>query len=648
MPVLTIKNLTKSIGSRTLFREVSLGVEEGEKIGFIGPNGAGKSTLFSILAGLDQPDTGTLSFRRGGTIGFLPQEPVFPAGMTIRDAVSAGRPEMVEALAGYHAISVQLTTATGDEAERLLTRQGERMARIEALGGWEWQHEIETILSHLGIPDSERVVDALSGGERKRVALARVLLDAPDLLILDEPTNHLDADTTLWLEERLLAYQGAVLLVTHDRYFLDRVVTRMVEIEGQAFNVFEGGYTEYLEQKAEREARRAVENAKRDRLIEQELAWVRRSPSARTGKQKARIDRLEAVRAQADANRPVRQEAEFSFGPPPRLGRTILELDHVSKSFAGRPLFRDLTTLLRGGERIGIVGPNGAGKTTLLRVILGETAPDSGEVRFGVNTLPAYFDQARAHLDPSRSVYESVADEDWVEFGGKRVHLRSYLERFLFPTATHEQRVGSLSGGERNRLLIAKLLLQEANLLILDEPTNDLDLQTLRVLESALAEFGGCVLVVTHDRFFLDKVATGLLVFESDGEVRRHEGGYDLYRRLREEDRKAAAPAATGSSPKTAGQAGGKNDKAASSTATARPRRLSNAERRELAAMEERILEAETKRDELGALLADPSLYVEKPDQVASARTRFEEAGRAVEALYERWTELEALSSGGN
>jgi len=639
MPVLTIQQLSKSIGSRTLFHEASLGIEEGEKVGFIGPNGVGKSTLFAILAGLESPDTGSIAIRRGATVGYLPQEPVFPPGMSIREAVSVGRPGMVEALADHHELSLRLTTATGEEAERLLARQGDCMARIEALGGWEWQHEVEAILTRLGIPDSDRIVDDLSGGERKRVALARVLLDAPDVLLLDEPTNHLDADTTLWLEDRLLESSGAVLLVTHDRYFLDRVVTRMVEIEGQGFNIFEGGYTEYLEQKAEREERRAVEAEKRDRLIEQELAWVRRSPSARTGKQKARIDRLAAVRAEAEAARPVRRETEFSFDTPPRLGRTVLDLEHLSKSFAGRPLFRDLTTLLRAGERIGIVGPNGAGKTTLLRVILGQEEPDSGTVRFGINTVPAYFDQARTDLDPSRSVYESIAGEEWVDFGGRRIHLRSYLERFLFPTATHEQRVGSLSGGERNRLLLAKLLLQEANLLILDEPTNDLDLQTLRVLESALAEFGGCVLVVTHDRFFLDKVATGLLVFEGDGVVRRHEGGYDLYRRLREEERKGAAVSTSSAKRGTPAVRTGGTSPAPG------PRRLSHAERKELAAIEERILEAEARRDELGEQLTSPALYVDTPDRVAAVRTEFEEAGHLVETLYERWAELEALAA---
>ncbi len=641
MPLLTIQSLEKSYGSRPILSGASLGVEEGEKVGFIGPNGTGKSTLFAILAGLEPPDAGTIAIRRGATIGFLAQEPEFASGTTIRAAVSGGRREMIETLAEYETIAGALASGPAVGADRLLARQGELMARIDDLGGWDWQHEIDTLLSQLGIGDPDRRMEGLSGGERKRVALARVLLDAPDLLLLDEPTNHLDADTTLWLEDRLLEYRGAVLLVTHDRYFLDRVVTRMVEIDRAIFNVFDGGYTEYLEARAAREERLATEAAKRDQLIEKELEWVKRSPAARTGKQKARIKRLDSSLDRAESSRSGQPEAvDFQFAPPPRLGRTVLDLDGITHSFGDRTLIRDLSTRFRAGERIGVIGSNGAGKTTLLRIIMGELEPDSGEVKHGQNTRVAYFDQARTDLDPTLSVYESVAGQEWVEFGGRRIHARSYLERFLFPTAMHELRVGGLSGGERNRLLLAKLMLREANLLILDEPTNDLDLQTLRVLESALVDFGGSVLVVTHDRFFLDRVATGLLVFAEDGVVHRHEGGYDLYRRLRDEAREVA------------GRSRGTGRSAAKATAktqqgAARGRRLGYAERRELEGIESAILEAEALRDELGEVLTNPSLYVDTPDRVASARAEFEAAERKVEALYGRWAELEELAAAG-
>jgi ABC transport system ATP-binding/permease protein len=641
MPLLTTQQLSKSYGSRALFQDAAVSLEEGEKVGLIGANGAGKSSLMRILAGLESPDSGTISLRRGATVGYLPQEPTFDPDLTILEAAAAGRPEMIGALREYEAINERMLgivgSGGGSEADRLLARQGELMSRIDTLGGWDWQHEVERILTELGVFDWARKVDGLSGGERKRVALARVLLDRPDLLLLDEPTNHLDADTTLWLEDRLLEYPGAVLLVTHDRYFLDRVVTRMVEIEGGRFSSFDGGYTEYLEARTARADRRATEAAKQARLMEQELAWVKRSPAARTGKQKARIKRLDDLQSAAEAGRPSRGEVDFTFAPPPRLGRTVLDLEGISKSFEGRPLIRGLSTRIRAGERIGVIGPNGAGKTTLLRIIMGQVEPDAGEVRFGVNTAPAYYDQARMDLDPGLSVYDSLGAEEWVEFGGRKVHLRSYLESFLFPTRTHEQRVGSLSGGERNRLLLARLLLQEANLLILDEPTNDLDLQTLQVLEAALAEFGGSVLVVTHDRFFLDKVVTGLLVFEADGAVQRHEGGYELYRRLRAQ---AAAETAPPPQPRR------EPVRTTEPRTVPRPRKLSYRERTELEGIEEAILAAEETRDTLAVALSDPALYAETPDEVAGLRARFEEAERRVETLYARWAELEQIAAG--
>jgi len=632
MPLLTVTDLHKSHGTRLLFASVSFGIEEGEKVGFIGPNGAGKSTLLRIVAGVEPADRGTLAIRRGATVGFLPQEPELTPGETIRSAVSAGRPGMRESLDAYYAVAAEIAAAP-DPPERLLARQGELMARIDALGGWQWMHEVERVLTQLDLAGWDRRVDDLSGGERKRVALGRVLLDAPDLLLLDEPTNHLDADTTAWLEEWLLGYPGAVMLVTHDRYFLDRVVSRMVEVTPRDFASYDGGYTEYLQAKAEREAREATAAAKRDRLVEQELEWVKRSPAARTGKQKARIKRLDAARAEAEADRPA-TELDLRFGPPPRLGRTVLELEGVSKAYGGRTLIHDLTTRLRAGERIGVIGPNGAGKTTLLRLVLGLEEPDSGTIRLGANTRIAYFDQARADLDPTKSVYEAVANEEWVSFGGRRVHLRSYLESFQFPTAVQEQRVGSLSGGERNRVLLARFLLQEANLLVLDEPTNDLDLPTLLTLESALADFGGCVLVVSHDRFFLDKVATGLLVFEGDGVVHRHEGGYDLYRRLRESAAEEAAAAKEARPTK----------KPATRKEGSRPRRLTYQERRELENIEAAILAAEERRDAIGVELTKPELYVDTPEKVAELRAALAEAEARVEALYARWAELEEIA----
>jgi ABC transport system ATP-binding/permease protein len=639
--ILNVQNLQKHFGTRTLFEGASFAVDAAEKVGVIGVNGSGKSTLLRVVAGEEGHEAGSVALQRGARVGYLPQEPEFGADQTILEAVAAGRPELPRVLAEYHAVTERLGHAADADHDRLLARHGDLAARLEALGGWDVEHRIEALLTRLGVDQWHRAVEGLSGGERKRVALARVLLDRPELLLLDEPTNHLDADTTLWLEEHLLEYPGAVLLITHDRYFLDRVVTRMLEVEGGRVHSFPGGYTEYLEQKAERVERQSVEQAKRARLIEQELEWVKRSPPARTGKQQARIKRLGTLQAeQHEKKLPERDSADIRFGNPPRLGRTVLELHHVSKAFGQQVLIRDLGTRLRAGERVGVIGPNGAGKTTLLRILLGQEPADGGTVEIGENTRIAYYDQQREDLDPDASILASVADQDWVTLGTERIHVRSYLDRFLFAPATHEQKVRSLSGGERSRLLLARLFLQEANLIILDEPTNDLDLVTLQVLESVLADFPGCVLMVTHDRFFLDKIATRLLVFEGDGVVHQHEGGYDLYRRLREhreaervqqKTQKAARPA---SAPRTRERPAGS-------------RKLSYREQQELAGIEERILHAEARKEQLAARLADPALYSRSPDEVARVSAEFREAETEIERLYARWAELEEVRSGG-
>ncbi len=520
--------------------------------------------------------------------------------------------------------------------ERLIARQGEAAARIDALGGWDYEHRMEAVLTRLGVDRWERPVSGLSGGEQKRVAMARVLLQQPELLLLDEPTNHLDADTVLWLEEHLQEYPGAVMLITHDRYFLDRVVTRMVEVSVGELTAYPGGYTEYLEAKAERMERLSVEEDKRKKLIEKELAWVKRSPSARTGKQQARINRLDDLRKeQQDRRLPTRGAVEIAAGAVPHMGRTVLNLHGISKAFGDRVLIRDFSTILQAGERIGIIGPNGAGKTTLLRIILGEEPPDAGEVETGKNTRIAYFDQRREDLDPNATVFEAVSNQDWVTVAGERTHLRSYLETFLFSPAQQRQPVRSLSGGERNRVLLARLFLQDANLLILDEPTNDLDLVTLQVLESVLADWAGCVLLVTHDRFFLDKVATGLIAFEGNGAVRRHAGGYDLYRRLREQ-REAEEAARRAPEKKPA-------PRQAAPARKEGPRKLSYKEQRELEGMEAAILEAEAAKEELGARLADPALYAAPPEEAARVGAAFREVTERVEALYARWAELEEI-----
>jgi ABC transport system ATP-binding/permease protein len=644
-PILDVRGLTRSYGARTLFRGVDLSVAEEEKVGVIGRNGLGKSTLFRILAGLEGYEEGTLALRRGARVGFLPQDPPLEPGRTILETAAEGRPELREALAGYHRVNRELAGAPGSEAEaRLLERQGQLSARLDALDGWDWSHRVETVLTRLGIDGWDRTTGTLSGGERRRVSLARTLLSDPDLLLLDEPTNHLDADMVLWLEETLFDFPGAVLVVTHDRYFLDRVVDRMIEISPEGLASYDGGYSEYLEARAEREARARTEEEKRVKLLEKELAWARRSPPARTGKQKARRERAkEMATRQRERDRSRTREVELELQAAPRLGRTVLELEVVSKAYGRgddrRVILDAFTDRLLAGERIGVAGPNGVGKTTLLRIVVGNEEPDAGTVVRGANTRIGYLDQER-RLDPELSVARAVSDADWVQVGGRRMHLRAYLDRFLFPAHMQEQKVGSLSGGERNRVLLARLFLEEFNLLVLDEPTNDLDLDTLRILEEALEEFEGCVLIVTHDRFLLDKMATSLLVFEGDGRVRRHHGSWDSWLARREEER-ADVEERRREAERTRRESRASEARAQARRARAGRDRLSFHEKRELEGMEERIAALEEEKESLAARLADGAFYQESADEVAEATRRFGELERELQALYDRWMELE-------
>jgi len=608
IPVLDVQGLRKSIGGRVLLDGVSFAVGEGEKVGLIGRNGSGKSTLLHILAGLEGQDEGVVSVRKGLRVGLLAQDPELDPERTIFEAAREGR-------AGL--------------------REEE----------WDVEHRVESVLTRLGIEGWERKLGNLSGGERRRVALARTLLAEPEMLLLDEPTNHLDADTVLWLEESLFDFPGSVVVVTHDRYFLDRVVDRIVEVVGGQITSYDGGYTEYLEARAEREARERIEEGKRLRFLKKELEWARRSPPARTGKQKARRARATELSREQRANERERERErtiQLEMGEGPRLGSRILELDEVTKGYDGKILVREFSDRVLKGERIGVVGPNGAGKSTLLRLLTGAEAPDRGRVILGENTRVGILEQDRP-IDPALSVERAVSDSDWVEWRGRRLHLRAYLERFLFPPEVHRQPVGSLSGGERSRLLLARILLGDFNLLILDEPTNDLDLDTLRVLEDALESFDGCLVVVTHDRYLLDRLASALWIFRGDGEVHRHHGSWDGYlvrdradraereAREREEERKR------------------REERTAAARARAREGRadrkqLTFRERRELEGMEGRIGQMEEEKQELEARLADPGFYQERPERIGETTTRYREVEEELAQLYRRWLELEDRS----
>jgi ATP-binding cassette subfamily F protein uup len=647
--LLHASGLGLAFGSRTVFDGLTLTIEEGERVGLVGVNGSGKSSLMRMLARAAEPDRGELQLRRGATVTYLPQEPAFPEGATVASELEVARAPLRAAIDAHAAATARLAGASSGPAhDRLVAELAALSDRIEHLGGWDTAHEAKRLLDRLGVPDWERPIAELSGGARKRVAIARALLARPDLLLLDEPTNHLDADTVDWLEEELDERSGALLLVTHDRYFLDDLVDRIVEITpGGGVTSYPGNYETYLEQKLLEEDRRELSQHKRDRWIAQEVAWLRRGPEARRTKSKARIERARKLMAERGFARP--RVAEFRVAAPPRLSATVIEAEGVAKRFGDRVVLEGVELKLAAGERIGLVGPNGVGKTTFLKVLLGELAPDAGKVVTGRRTKVAYYDQQRAALDGEQTVYEAAGGspagrvgEDFIELGGRRVVLRDYLDDLLFPPAIQKMQVKALSGGERNRLLLARLFLQGANVLVLDEPTNDLDLVTLNVLERLLLDFDGSVLLVTHDRYFLDKVATAILSFDGGGRVTRWEGNYDLYRRLKAqlEAREAAAAAPKVAAPRAA--------TAPEPPKPARkPGKLSFKEQRELDGIEPALLAAEQRKGELEAALADPSTYQKAGAGVAGLRDELASVTGEIERLYARWQELEALRGGG-
>ena len=638
MTLLRAADISLSFGSRTLFHDLTLVVEEDERVGLVGVNGSGKSTLMRILAGGLTPDAGELQLRRGARVTFLAQEPEFPPGATVAGELSVAQAPLRDALAEHHALSHALGPLRGDALDRAGAQLARLADRIESLGGWDTEHQARTLLDRLGVKDWERPIAQLSGGVRKRVAIARALLARPDLLLLDEPTNHLDADTVDWLEDALDALPGALLLVTHDRYFLDSLVDRVVEIQpGGGLVSYPGNYQAYLEQKLSAEADAERSEHKRGRWIAQEVAWLRRGPEARRTKSRARIERARRLMAEPRFRRP--RVPELQLAESARLGHTVLEAKGVAFGWPGREVFRDVSLIVQSGDRVGIVGPNGAGKTTLLRVLLGELAPIEGTVVRGRTVRVAHFDQGRASLDPEQTVYEAASSEEHVELGGRTVALRDYLDDLLFPVPMQRMKVGALSGGERNRLLLARLFLQGANLLVLDEPTNDLDLPTLNVLERLLLGFGGAVLLVTHDRYFLDKVATRIVAVEGDGTVVSWPGNFTTYRTLRTQ----VTPGGGGGAPSAPAKANTTLAPVATPTPdAARPRRLGYQAQRELEGMEAAIEAAQARLAAAEAELLRPEVYSDGR-RAAEAQAALGVAAAVVDRLYARWAELTSL-----
>ncbi|MCO5100961.1 MAG: ATP-binding cassette domain-containing protein [Burkholderiaceae bacterium] len=648
MSLLTLRDVDLAYGHVALLRGAELSIEAGERIALIGRNGTGKSSLLRGIAGLLAFDEGEISRQGSTAIAYVAQEPELDESHTVFEAVAEGLAGQASLVGEYEALAGAI--ARGAQAEPAsLEKLAALQARIDAEGAWTLVHRIDGVLTRLAL-DGERRVGELSGGVRKRVALARALVAEPDLLLLDEPTNHLDIDSIGWLEELLAAWRGALVVVTHDRRFLDRVATRVVELDRARLRSYPGSFADYQRRKSDELAAEAIADAKFDRLLAQEEAWIRKGVEARRTRDEGRVRRLEQLRRERAARRERLGRAQLAVDAGERSGRRVAELVGVTKAWGDRVVVRDFSTIVQRGDRVGLVGPNGAGKTTLLRLMLGEIAPDSGVVRLGTNLQVAYFDQLRAQLDDSATLVETISPgSEWIEIAGRRTHAMSYLERFLFAPERARSPVGSLSGGERNRLLLARLFARPANLLVLDEPTNDLDIETLELLEELLAEYPGTVLVVSHDRAFLDNVVTQVIVPLGGGRWREQAGGYSDYEAARRAEAKAPGDAAkaAGDAAKAPGDARSgaspaRDAQKAGPRAPAPRRKLGHAEQRELDALPDRIAALEAEQETLGHRLADPGSW-QDPAAARAMNERFAAIEAELLQALERW---EALESG--
>jgi ATP-binding cassette subfamily F protein uup len=614
--LLSANELTLKFGWQELLVGVTLSVAPGEKVGLVGRNGCGKTSLLKILAGEVPADGGAISRRRGLRVGYLPQEFELRGDQTVRQNIEAGAADLMDWLARYEA------------GHRPETEMAELLHNIEQADGWNLENRIKASVTALSAPPLDAPVGPLSGGEKRRVALCRALAAQPDLLLLDEPTNHLDADSIRWLEDFLQKFPGAVIFVTHDRYFLDGIATRIIELaDGRCYS-HPGNYTAYLESKAIRQQIAEQNERRRQRFLRIELEWVRSGVRAQRSKSQHRLEAFYKV--QGLEAPPEEREMDLLIPPAPQLGNTAVELENVGAQYGNRWLFRHLTFSLKPGQCTGVVGRNGAGKTTLLRLCLGERAPDAGTVTIGKKVVFNYIDQTRLHLNSANTVLEEIAGGgDTVQFGSQTLGARAYLQRFLFPDERLREPVGRLSGGERARLMLAKVLKTGGNVIVLDEPTNDLDLSSLRMLEEALADFAGSVLVVSHDRYFLDRICDQIVAFEDDGTTFVQPGNYSYYleKRKARETRRVTTPGLAPAPP----------------AKPARPRKLSFKEQRELTGMESTILTAEARVTELETTLNDPHFHATRAKEAAALVAELEKAKTEVARLYARWEELEKI-----
>ncbi len=631
MPYITLDKANLAFGHVALLDHADFQLDEGERVGLIGRNGTGKSSLLKILAGQAHLDDGTLWRQTTARICYVSQEPELDPKATVFDEVARGLGELHQLITDYHHLSHQLAEPDADY-EKLLEAMQPLQTALEAQDGWSVQARIETAIQRLEL-DPEALVGSLSGGVRKRVALAQALVAEPEVLILDEPTNHLDFASIEWLEGLLKEFRGSVLLVTHDRRFLDNVVTRIVELDRGKLASFPGNFAAYQKLKERMLADEAVLNAKFDKVLAQEEVWIRQGIKARRTRNEGRVRQLEALRLERAARRDKVGKVEMNLEAGDRSGKLVAELTHVNKFFGDRRIISDFSCRIQRGDKIGLLGPNGAGKSTLLKIILGEMQPDSGDVKLGTKISVAYFDQLRAQLDDEATLADTISQgSDFIEIGGQRKHVISYLGDFLFAPERARSPVKSCSGGERNRLLLARLFTQPANVLVLDEPTNDLDIETLELLEELLANYQGTLFLVSHDRSFLDNVVTQVIAFEGDGKLMEYVGGYEDWLRVKQYEAKSRVAASAPAKPQAKPE-------------VAKPKissKLSFKEQQELEEIPRKIEVLEREQEDITAALGSGTLFRDNPAHAKQLGQRAAEIEEQILDLMTRWETLES------
>jgi ATP-binding cassette subfamily F protein uup len=632
MALIVLTDAKLAFGHVDLLANTAFSLESGERVGLIGRNGTGKSSLLKILAGIEKMDDGLLQYQQGLRIAYVPQEPIFDTHETVFDAVAKGVAQAKALREEYEALSV------GEWDDASHHRLDEVQSQLEALSGWNWEQRVHETLDRLHL-DADVKIGTLSGGTKKRVALARALVEMPDVLLLDEPTNHLDLDSIAWLEELLKEYQGSVILITHDRAFLDNVCTQIVELDRGILRSYPGNFTQYEVLKDQELNAESLANARADKLLAQEEVWIRKGVEARRTRSVARIARLETLRSSRAERRDAIGQVKLAVSAGDRSGKIVADLQDVSKSY-DRPIVKDFTATILRGDKVGLLGPNGAGKTTLLKLILGTIAPDSGTAVMGTRIEVAYFDQMREGLDLNASLEDYISPgSEWIEINGNKKHVKSYLSDFLFAPERTNSPVSTLSGGERNRLLLARLFARPANVLVLDEPTNDLDIDTLDLLEQLLQDYKGTVFLVSHDRYFLDNVVTSIIAHEGNGFWREYEGGYEDWKiqKARSESIRAAK-----TEVKTIVKAEAKIDKKVEVKPIAKSgvQKLNGKERQELEALPLQIEELETEQADIGIAMSNPDLYKNEPELAASMQARLTEITAVLDQKLQRWEQL--------